>query len=139
MAKNITTEREESVTEFLNSITDDAKRDEAVKLVELFIAETGYSAKMWGKAIIGFGSYHYKYESGREGDAPLISFSPRAGTFALYFLLDQIRREILLADLGKYKTNGGCVHINKLSDINLQTLKTLIKESSEYAKSHTRL
>lgn len=139
MAKNITLETDESVTEFLNSITDDAKRNDAINLAEIITKQTGYPAKMWGKAIIGFGSYHYKYDSGREGDAPLISFSPRAGSIALYFLLDQVRREMLLANLGKYKTNGGCIHIKKLSDVNLQILKTLIEDSSEYAKSHSRV
>ena len=87
---------------------------------------------MWGPAIVGFGSYHYKYESGREGDAPLVGFSPRKDALTLYLSSDFPERETLLTQLGKHKTGKGCVYIKKLSDVNLDVLQALISHAFQY-------
>lgn len=129
MSQNKTTENENSVHDFLASVTDVQQRQDSEKLVEIFSAQTGFPAKMWGTAIIGFGSYHYKYDSGREGDAPLAGFSPRKGKISLYFCSEYDGRDQLLAELGKHKTAKACVYITKLSDINVDVLKKMIAAS----------
>lgn len=87
---------------------------------------------MWGPSIIGFGSYHYVYESGHEGDAPLVGFSPRKAKVSLYFAPGEIKREELLKDFGKHTTGKGCVYINKVADIDIDVLKELITQSVEF-------
>ncbi|MDB5147698.1 MAG: hypothetical protein JWQ57_1718 [Mucilaginibacter sp.] len=135
MAKNTnkTTETESSVADFINTITDETKRADSFKLAELMEEATGLKAKMWGPAIIGFGSYHYKYESGREGDAPLIAFSPRKSSLTLY-LVGFDGKEQLLQKLGKHKQSGGCTHIAKLADVDIVVLKELLKEAFKHAE-----
>lgn len=92
---------------------------------------------MWGTSIVGFGSYHYKYESGREGDAPLAGFSSRKGDITLYLASGFPGQEELLAKLGKHKTGKGCLYIRKLSDVDLKTLEQLIVEShAERRRNH---
>jgi len=135
MADNKTTENDKSVTEFLNAVADETKRKDSFDLVGLFEEVSSFKAKMWGSAIVGFGSYHYKYESGREGDAPLAGFSPRKDTFALYFSSDFEHREKLLQSLGKHKTGKACIYIKKLEDINEEILKQMITNSIEDIKS----
>lgn len=98
-------------------------------------AATGLEAKMWGHAIVGFGSYHYKYESGREGDAPLIAFSPRKAAITLYLATGFAKRDVWLQQIGKYKAEGGCVYVKKLSDINEDILKLLIADAFKHAVS----
>ena len=134
MAKNITTETEQSVTAYLNGMANQGRKNDALLLCDIFAKQTGMPAKMWGKAIVGFGSYHYKYDSGHEGDAPLVSFSPRASSFALYLCQDAKRKEELFAGLGKYKMSGGCLHIKKLEDVNTDVLKQIIAESVTYTR-----
>jgi hypothetical protein len=136
MAKNTnkTTENELSVADFLNSVTDETKRADSFKIVELMEAQTGLPAKMWGPAIVGFDSYHYKYESGREGDAPLFGFSPRANSISLYLSSSFPRRSELLARFGKYTEAKACVYIKKLADVDTDVLKTMAVESMEYIK-----
>jgi hypothetical protein len=95
---------------------------------------TGLKAKMWGTAIVGFGSYHYKSDSGREGDAPLVAFSPRKSSFSLY-LSGYDGKVQLLEKLGKYKQSGGCTHIVKLADVDTEVLKQLISGAFEKAKT----
>jgi|SRR5690606_21370534 len=135
MAKNKTTETENSVIDFINTVENQQKRADSYKLLELMRDVSGYEPKMWGPRIIGFGSYHYKYASGHEGDAPLIGFSPRKAAISLYVFtgLDQHRH--LLNDLGKYKAGKACIYIKKLSDINEQQLVKLIHETIAYLKS----
>lgn len=135
MAKNKTTETENSVIDFINTVENQQKRADSYKLLELMRDVSGYEPKMWGPSIIGFGSYHYKYASGHEGDAPLIGFSPRKAAISLYVFtgLDQHRH--LLNDLGKYKAGKACIYIKKLSDINEQQLVKLIHETIAYLKS----
>jgi hypothetical protein len=136
MAKNTnkTTENEASVADFLNAIEDATKRADCFKLVELMAEASGHDAKMWGPAIVGFGSYHYKYESSREGDAPLIAFSPRKSSLTLY-LPGFEAKEQLLKQLGKHKQSGGCTHIVKLTDVDDTVLKQLLKESFKQAEA----
>lgn len=135
MAQNKTTETENSVADFINTVSDEARRNDAFRITELFKNQTGLEAKMWGPAIIGFGSYHYKYESGREGDAPLTGFSPRKDAFALYFSSRFPNREALLEKLGKHKTAKACVYIKKLDDIDTSVLKEMIAASVKHVKT----
>lgn len=134
MAKNKTTETTGSVTGFLNKVVDETKRKDAFRIVEIMQAQTGFEPKMWGPAIVGFGTYHYKYESGHEGDAPLVGFSPRKDAFALYLSADFGKREELLLQLGKHKTGKGCVYIKKLDDVDVNVLKRMITLSFEHIK-----
>jgi hypothetical protein len=117
------------VEDFLNQIENPKKREDAFKLIEIFAETTGYQAKMWGPSIIGFGSYHYRYKSGHEGDAPLAGFSPRAAKISLYFSPgDSIVDEILMR-LGKHTRGVSCAYIKKIEDININVLKELILQS----------
>jgi len=136
MAKNTnkTTENEGSVTDFLSSIADETKRADSFKIVELIEQHTGLPAKMWGPAIVGFGSYHYKYESGREGDAPLFGFSPRANAISLYLASDFPGRDELLGKFGKHTVAKACVYIKKLTDVDTEVLQTMAGESVNYIK-----
>jgi hypothetical protein len=127
-----TKETENSVVEFIESVESSKKREDAYKLVDVFTEATGYDAKMWGPSIIGFGSYHYKYESGHEGDAPLVGFSPRKAKISLYFAPGDTKREELLKDFGKHTTGKGCVYINKVADIDISVLKVLIEQSVQF-------
>jgi nucleoid DNA-binding protein len=133
-SQNKTTETENSVTDFINSVEDAAKRADTFRIVELFKTQTGVEPKLWGPSIIGFGSYHYKYESGREGDAPATGFSPRKDSFAFYFASEFDQREELLTVLGKHKTGKGCVYIKKLDDVDAEVLKKMIDASVHYIK-----
>ncbi|MGG1679498.1 DUF1801 domain-containing protein [Neobacillus sp. NRS-1170] len=129
-----TKETENSVIEFIEKVDSLKKREDAYKLLDIFTETTGYPAKMWGPSIIGFGSYHYKYESGHEGDAPLVGFSPRKAKISLYFAPGDTKREELLKDFGKYTTGKACVYINKVADINVDVLKELINQSVLFLK-----
>ncbi|MDB5287978.1 MAG: hypothetical protein JWR05_2927 [Mucilaginibacter sp.] len=129
MAKNKTTETAQSVADFLNTITDDAKRTDSFRLMEIMKEATGFEPKMWGSAIVGFGSYHYKYASGQEGDAPKAGFSPRAKEFSLYLSSNYTGREILMQKLGKHRSGIGCVYIKRLADIDKDVLHEMIVTS----------
>lgn len=134
MAANKTTETQNSVPNFIATVEDVVKRADSFQLAEIFRIASGFEPKMWGPAIIGFGKYHYKYESGREGDAPLAGFSPRKNNFALY--LSQFKeREELLQKLGKYTTAKSCVYIKKVDDINVEILKKMIAASVKHVKT----
>jgi hypothetical protein len=135
MAKNKTTENTNSVTGFISSIADEARQSDCRAIVKLIKSETGFPPKMWGPSIIGFGSYHYKYESGREGDMPLVGFSPRKNEFAFYLSANFEKRDELLKKLGKHSTGKGCIYIKKLSDIDTDVLKTMVANSVKYRKS----
>jgi hypothetical protein len=128
-AQNKTTENDNNVNAFLDTVLDAAKREDSRRIVALFSKQSGFEPKMWGTAIIGFGHYHYKYASGREGDAPLAGFSPRKNNIALYFSDRFENRETLLAQLGKHKTAKVCVYIKKLDDIDPEILKKMIDAS----------
>ena len=134
MAELKTKLKDESVTSFLNTITDEIKRKDCFAIVEMMSEVSNQPPKMWGTSIIGFGSYHYKYESGHEGDMCMIGFSPRKQNIAIYGMGGEERNEDLLKALGKYKTGKGCLYINKLSDVNSDILKNIFKASFEYMK-----
>ncbi|MCQ6276217.1 DUF1801 domain-containing protein [Bacillus sp. V3B] len=127
-----TKETDNSVIEFIEKVESPKKREGAYQLLDLFTETTGYQAKMWGSSIIGFGSYHYKYESGHEGDAPLVGFSPRKAKISLYFATGEWKREEWLKDFGKHTAGKGCVYINKVEDIDVEVLKELINESVRF-------
>lgn len=131
MAQNKTTETENSVTHFINAVEDSTKRNDSFELVKLMQQQTGFTPKMWGAAIIGFGTYHYKYASGHEGDAPLVAFSPRKAAISLYCYLEPDSREELLSKLGKHKSGKGCIYIQKIADIDVEILKKIIALSVE--------
>lgn len=129
MAKNKTTETKSSVIDFINNtVEDEIKRNDAFELIKIMQQQTGFEAKMWGPSIIGFGSYHYKYASGHEGDAPLAGFSPRKPSISLYVYLTSDKEE-LLSKLGKHKAAKGCIYIKKLADIDIEILKIMISSS----------
>lgn len=131
MATNKTIETEGSVNDFISSVADTTKRNDSFELVKIMQGQTGFEPKMWGPAIIGFGSYHYKYASGREGDAPLVAFSPRKEAISLYCYTLSEDREELLSKFGKHKAGKGCIYIKKLTDINIEVLKEMISLSVE--------
>jgi hypothetical protein len=124
-----TKETESSVIEFIENVDNLKKREDAYKLLDIFSETTGFPAKMWGPSIIGFGSYHYKYESGHEGDAALVGFSPRKAKISLYFTTDKATRGALLKDFGKHTSGKSCVYINKVADIDVDVMKALINKS----------
>lgn len=137
MAKNKTTETEINVTDFINSYVDnDLKKEDSFRLIEFMKEWSGFEPKMWGPTIIGFGSYHYKYKSGHEGDAPIIGFSPRKAEFSLYVFYPTENNKHLLDDLGKYKMGKACIYVKKLSDINLSTLEKLCRTTIADINEH---
>ena len=133
MVKNKTIETGASVSDFLKTIQSDEKRKDCETLSKLISKHTKLKAKMWGPGIIGFGAYHYKYESGREGDAPLVSFSPRTSSIALY-LTDAKNQKDLLKKFGKHKLSGGCIHIQSLENIDTGILLKLVDISIAFLK-----
>lgn len=134
MYEQKTKETDSSVIEFIENVDSMKKREDAYKLLEIFTETSGFEAKMWGPSIIGFGSYHYKYESGHEGDAPLVGFSPRKAKISLYFAPGDPKREEQLKEFGKHTTGKACVYINKVADVDVEVLKELIKQSIHFLK-----
>ena len=134
MAELKTTQNDKSVTAFLNGIADEKKRQDSFNILELMQQVTGLEPKMWGDSIVGFGTYHYKYASGRQGDSPLTGFSPRKQNLTLYIMPGFDQYEALLQDLGKYKTGKACLYINKIADIDLQVLKELVEQSFDHMR-----
>lgn len=123
-----------SVIEFLDLIENPKKREDAYKLLDIFTETTGHPAKMWGPSIIGFGSYHYRYDTGHEGNAPLTGFSPRKAKISLYFATGNTERAVLLQKLGKHTSGKACVYVNKVADIDVDVLKELILQSVVFLK-----
>jgi len=138
MAKaNKTVETQASVENFLATIKDEAKRNDCSTIISLIAKETKFEPKMWGPSIVGFGSYHYAYESGREGDAPLVGLASRASSITFYIGSDYAKQAELESKLGKHKKSGGCLHIAKLADVDQKTLLTIIKNSiAQRKKDH---
>jgi hypothetical protein len=129
MATQKTRETAASVEEFLNGIENRTRREDGLAMLDLMREVTGEEARMWGGSIVGFGSYHYVYESGREGDAMLTGFSPRRQNLAIYVMPGFSAYDSLLDKLGKHKTGKSCLYINKLADVDLKVLKTLVRRS----------
>jgi uncharacterized protein DUF1801 len=130
-----TKENNASVDAFLDGIADEQKREDSKKLRKLFEEITGDPAKMWGGSIVGFGTYHYKYKSGREGDWMVTGFSPRKNALTLYIMDLFDSSSDLLAELGDYKTGKGCLYIKKLEDVDVDTLRELVTRSVKRVKS----
>jgi hypothetical protein len=130
MAELKTKKTAQSVEAFLNKITDKQKREDSLAILEMLKKATGEKPKMWGESIIGFGDYHYKYASGREGDWFRAGFSPRKQNLTLYLGLDVVGPNAdLIKKLGKHKTGKGCLYINKLADIDTKVLREMIKRA----------
>ena len=129
MAELKTKPNKRSVEKFLNSVTDKKKREDSFVILEIMKNVTDEEPVMWGDSMIGFGNYHYKYESGKEGDWFVAGFSPRKQNLTIYMMSGFSRQSELLKKLGKCKTSKGCLYINKLDDINISVLKQMIKKS----------
>jgi hypothetical protein len=129
MADIQTKQNDASVTAFLDGVADEKRRKDSYVVLELMKKATGLEPKMWGPAIVGYGSRHYKYESGREGDMPLVAFSPRKQNLTLYIGGGIDKYQDLLDKLGKHKLGKGCLYINKLEDVDKKVLNELIKKS----------
>ena len=134
MAEIQTKVNDASIEDFLNKVEDEQKRKDCFEIVKIMKQVTNEEPKMWGPAIIGFGSYHYKYESGREGDTMQIGFSPRKQNLTLYIGLGGDTENPLLKKLGKHTTGKGCLYIKELADIDKEVLQDLITES--FKKAH---
>lgn len=133
MSDNKTRPTTASVDEFLASVEDPGRRADGLRLRALMEDASGEPATMWGPGIVGFGSYHYRYASGREGDAPAVGFSPRASSITVYVTGGFDDREPLLARLGKHKTGKGCLYLRRLSDADEHALRDLIAASIDFA------
>lgn len=118
-----------SVDEFLNSVEDEQKRKDSFRIREIMEEITGAPGQMWGKSIVGFGSYHYKYASGREGDWMLVGFSPRKQNISLYIMDGVGSHDDLLENLGKYKHGKSCLYVKRLSEVDESVLRDMITRS----------
>lgn len=127
------------VHEFIETIDSDQKKSDAYKLLDIFEEISGYSGKMWYPGIIGFGHYRYQTESGLEGDSSLIAFAPRKARFSIYLSEDFPERSALLKKLGKHKEGKMCIYVNKLADIDLDVLQTMVEKSLAYTKKKNNL
>ena len=130
--KNKTTQNDDDVIAFLNSIEHAKRKEDGFKALELMREITNTQPKMWGDSIVGFGTYHYKYDSGREGDMCKSGFSPRKNALTFYIMAGFPRREKLMKKLGKFKTGKSCLYINKWEDIDESILKKIIREDWKY-------
>jgi len=126
MAKTKTKPTDVDVQNYISSVPNETRQKDGFYILDLLKKITSQKPVMWGPSIIGFGAYHYKYESGHEGDAPLIAFSPRKPHLVLYVLSNFDKQEELLQKLGKYKTGKICLYINKLTDVDLKVLEEIV-------------
>jgi hypothetical protein len=129
MAENKTKSTKVNVDDYVDALPEEAKRTDSKTLIKLMERLTGEKPKMWGPSIVGFGNVHYKYESGREGDMPIAAFSPRKPAIAVYGMNSFPEATGLMAQLGKCKLQGSCLHIKRLADIDLQILEAMIVKS----------
>ncbi|MDX1415835.1 MAG: DUF1801 domain-containing protein [Candidatus Promineifilaceae bacterium] len=134
MAEPKTKKNDADVEEFLNSVENKKRREDSFAVLELMKKVTNEEPQMWGDSIVGFGSYHYKYASGREGNWPLTGFSPRKQSLTLYIMSGFDKYDELLEDLGKYTTGKSCLYVKKIEDVDLDVLKELVARSVEYMK-----
>lgn len=137
MAELKTKVTDENVHAFINTFADsDQKRKDSFEIMKIMEDFTGHPARMWGPSIIGFGSYHYKSERSRqEGDWPLVGFSPRKSAISLYVFTGLPEHEYLLKDLGKFKMGKACIYVKKLSDIDVESLKRMMRVSIDFLKA----
>lgn len=136
MAENKTKQNDQSVTKFISKVEDPQKRADSQAIIKLMKQVTREEPKMWGGSMVGFGRYHYKYDSGREGDWFITGFSPRKQNLTLYIMPGFDKYESLMEQLGKHKTGKGCLYIKKLEDVDKKVLKELINQSFQYMKKY---
>jgi len=129
MAQNKTTRNDGDVLAYLNAVPQKTRRADSLAMLALMQEVTGEPAAMWGTSIVGFGSYHYKYDSGREGDFMLTGFAPRKQALTLYIMGGFEQHEQRLAELGKHRLGRACLYINKLADVNVDILREIIADS----------
>jgi Domain of unknown function (DU1801) len=134
MAENKTQPHDGSVEDFLNSVEDEQKRRDAFEVLALMKEVTGEAPKMWGPGIVGFGTYHYKYDSGREGDFLITGFSPRKAALTLYIMPGFRRYDEYMQKLGEFKTGKSCLYIKKLEHVDMDVLRKLVSESFGYMR-----
>lgn len=137
MAEIKTRQNEQSVEGFLNKVENEKKREDSFTVLELMKEVTGLEPKMWGDAIVGFGQCHYKYASGREGDMPLVGFSPRKQNLTLYVLSGAEGEDALLQKLGKHTIGKSCLYLKKLADVDQGTLRELIRQCVEHSLANS--
>ncbi len=135
MSENKTRPTDQNVIDFLNTVENPTRREDGFTLLKLMQEETGEQAVMWGSSIVGFGLHHYKYETGREGDMPLVGFSPRKQSMTLYIMPGFDEYDGLLAGLGKHKIGKACLYVNKLADVDEDALRQLIRRAYEHVKT----
>lgn len=128
-SKNKTTETDTDAYHFLALLPDENRRADSLQLVKIMEEASGFGPRVWRENIVGFGRYHYRYASGHEGDAPIVAFAPRKNELVVYLSSAFDEREQLLSELGKHKSGKGCIYIKKLADVNVETLRRLIKAS----------
>lgn len=129
------TKNDRSVKDYIASLDDEQTAKDSLVLIEMMQRISGHAPKMWNVGTIGFDEYHYKYESGREGDSQVIGFYPRKGKITVYLMDGTVRYSELLARLGKHSTSRVCVYIKRLSDVQLSILEQIMQQSYEYVKS----
>lgn len=134
MAELKTKKNDDDVLAFINGLENEQRKSDCKELLKLFSEITDEQPKMWGSSMIGFGSYHYKYESGREGDWFLTGFAPRKNNLSIYITSGFKEYQDLMKELGKYKTGSSCLYVNKLSDIDTSKLKILVERSVKFMK-----
>ncbi len=140
MAKVKTQFSDEDVYDFIEQLDNEQKKQDSIELIKLMEEATGEKAKMFGPTIIGFGQYHYKYPTGHEGDAPLLGFSPRKAAISLYVFTGCEQHKHLLENFGKYKMGKACIYVKKLSDVNIDVMKNMMKESIDFiSEKYTRI
>lgn len=134
MAELKTRVNDASVEEFIKSVRDEGKRQDSYKIIDIMRKATRAEPKMWGTSIVGFGSYHYRYASSREGDWMLVGFSPRKQNLTLYIMSGFDEYDSLLKKLGKHSTGKSCLYIKKLSDVDTRVLKELVTKSVKHMR-----
>ena len=137
MAEQKTKPTKASVKDFLNQIPDKERRKDCFAVAKMMEEITGSKPTMWGPAIVGFGTYHYKYASGREGDWPIAAFSPRKKDLTLYMMIGFEKNAELMEKLGKHSKSKSCLYIKRLSDVHVPTLKKLIRQSIKQLQDYT--
>jgi hypothetical protein len=132
MAELKTKPTDSSVEAFLHSVENTRRCEDSFKVLQLMKEVTGEEPKMWGSSIVGFGRYHFKYASGREGDWMAVGFSPRKQSLTLYIMDGFGEYDALLGDLGKHRTGKSCLYINKLDDVDMEVLRDFVQKSVEH-------
>jgi hypothetical protein len=135
MAELKTKKTDASVQAFLDAVEHPTRREDSFAVLDMMREITGHEPAMWGSSIVGFDTYHYKYASGQEGEWPVVGFAPRKRNLTLYMMSGFDQYDALLAKLGKYKTGKSCLYINKLADVDQDTLRELIRQSVDHVRA----